>query len=282
MSTTHLIRFAAIEQKLDTVLFRRPDEPEPEGGSVLGTAAKVAAAGGTAYGAFRADAAIRNRQGGMNAARAAGQPRTGYVGAARDLTKDVTAPLRAEYGALRSGVAGTGAGAFGRGGFVAGKGVFRSGLGALKKIIRAGAKPDERLILLAAVIEDAHEFDLNLTDHIARHYGGPLGVAATSRKGKKWDAFKDSSGEMVKRTGHDAAVGGAIGAAGGLAVGHFKKDAIAKLAHERFGDRAALSHLRGKTAAIGALGAGAAGLLVGSVRGTHGKRQRAIQEKYHA
>jgi hypothetical protein len=109
MST--LQRFAAIEKKLDNVINFKivqdpdtgkfyDDEASSTGTKIAAGIAGASAVGAAGYGAHKAHAAIKDRMGGMNATRAAGVPRAGYLAAAGSVGKDVLAAGKARGASL--------------------------------------------------------------------------------------------------------------------------------------------------------------------------------------
>ncbi|MEA3210969.1 MAG: hypothetical protein QOE70_4026 [Chthoniobacter sp.] len=290
-----IVALSALIAKADLVLFRYPeDEDESHTGRNLAIAGGVGVGGA----GLLADRAVMGRYGKRGLIGSGeikpGSPRSilgrtaadgvttggtvavgrkaAYAQAGRDVRQTVTGAGRSAnlagrmaYGTMRSG----------------GEGVLKSGVMAARKAIKVGTSKlrrfsvSDRLIALSARCDEAIMFDekkgyqLTPGDHYLRHVGGPIGVAATSRKGKKWDAFKESGGDAVKNIAGGTLGGAAVGGGIGASVG-----AIRRMRGN--------GHGAGRGAVGGALIGGVLGHLGGSIRATHGKRQREIQAKYHA
>ncbi|MEA3207857.1 MAG: hypothetical protein QOE70_914 [Chthoniobacter sp.] len=311
MKTDLIVALAALEQQLDTVLFRSPDEEEQHTGRNLA----IAGAGGAAAGGgLLADRAIMRKYGQRQLLGTGqikpGSPRSilGRIASTGETFGGSAAVgRRAAYGAAASDI-GQRVSNISRAARTAGKQAYRvtrdHGEGLLTAVgrgLRKGLKVGvsklsvgedvtDRLLALAAKADDVLAFDLDMGDHIVRHIGGPVGVAATSKKGKKGEAFKESLGQLIKShaIGIGAGLGGGALLGGGLA-------AAKVLRHGRGGLKAANSFARRnmlkEAAKAGDLTKGAlrggfiganVGNVVGAIHGTHGKNAREIQKKHHA
>ncbi len=304
---SHLVE---LEAKVDVTLFGVYRDPNTgvyknDDGSTAGTLAKTAiggaALGGGGYGAYRGVQAVQSRMAGM---------RAGPYGAPSDFAgKSTAAQAVGAMGAMardaKAAVVESPWAQKAASGVASATGFVQSGLSKLRKAAgkfgrgKAAAPAARQLLItaghavsaihnareLAARIDDTvKEFQLTTGDHLMRHYYGPLGVAATSRPGKKGQAFKESVGEYGKKTlGHTvggAAAGALVGLAGAgyFATRHGRGFRAKKAMFREAAQMGRIGVGVGNSAAAGAIG----GAVVGAARGTHGKKARAIQEKYHA
>ena len=280
MNSKTIVALAALEQKLDTILFAREDEEESHTGRNLAIAGAGTAAAG---GGMLADRAIMRKHGQRqllgSGEIAPGSPRS-LLGrtAASGLTGGGTAAVgRAAAYRQAGGALAQNASNIGRAARVAGKQAYRvtrdngEGLAAslLKGVRKAGkvaiskaraldAGVDPRVLELAARADELIQFDMG--DAAIRNLYGPIGVGLTSRKGKRMDAFKESYVEGLK--------GSAIGQVGGAGIGAGVGALVARKGGRKLG------------AGIGALGGAIAGGIGGSIYGTNSKKAREIQSRY--
>ena len=260
MHSKTIVALAALEQKLDTILFAREDEKDHTGRNIAVAGAGTAAAGGAFLGGHSVarhrtvpllgtgevkPGSPRSVLGRMasDGATAGGTARRGVASAARAPTRDVGNVIGniARHTATR------------------GRKLARhiSGRG---RLFSAGVDP--RVLELAAKADELIQFDrdLDVNDHIVRNALGPIGVGLTSRKGKRLAAFKDSYVEGLK--------GSTIGSIGGAGVGAGVGALVARKGGRKLG------------AGIGALGGSLAGSIGGSIYGTNSRKAREIQARY--
>ncbi len=267
-------RCAQLERTLDVRLFaRREDDDESHAGR---TAAVIAGGGAVAAGGALAHRRISDRMGGMRASIPgfAMKSRPGqYASAAGDLAKD---------GVVAGCAYASAAGPAGR---QAARNAKAVGIRTVRKVRRAVSfSARERLLNLAERCEHLNQFGLSMSDHVARHLGGPIGVAITSKNGQKRQALKESAADQAKNIYGGTAIGAAAGALAGTAASakSATRHGLNGLAKRNMLKEAAKAGRLGRGAGAGAVLGAYGGLLAGSIRGTHGKRQRQIQEKYHA
>jgi hypothetical protein len=281
MNSKTIVALAALEQKLDTVLFARPDDDEEShtGRNLAIAGAGTAAAGG----GLLADRRIMARHGQRQLlgtgeikpgsprsllSRTAASGVTGggtaavgraaaYRQAGRDLMQSASGIGRAArvagkqaYRVTRDNGEGLAASLF--------RGVRKAGKVAISKARALDTGVDPRVLALAARADELIQFDMG--DAAIRNLYGPIGVGLTSRKGKRLDAFKESYVEGLK--------GSTIGSLGGAGIGA----GLGALVGKKGG--------RKLSAGIGALGGSMVGGLGGSIYGTNSKKAREIQARY--
>ncbi|MGB8167322.1 MAG: hypothetical protein WCF18_07500, partial [Chthoniobacteraceae bacterium] len=138
------------------------------------------------------------------------------------------------------------------------KGARKAGKVAISKARALEAGVDPRVLELAARADELIQFDMG--DAAIRNLYGPIGVGLTSRKGKRFDAFKESYVEGLK--------GSTIGSIGGAGVGAGVGALVARKGGRKL------------SAGIGALAGSMAGGVGGSIYGTNSKKAREIQARY--